>query len=48
MQTRSQRPIRRYFADEGLRDALARCGSASVEGYSAEQLLATLEQTLEA
>jgi glycosyltransferase involved in cell wall biosynthesis len=40
--------IHRYFADEGLRDRLRAAAASSVEGYSAEHLLATLEQTLEA
>ncbi len=39
--------VSRFFADEGLRTRLRASASASVEGYSAERLLTTLERRLE-
>ena len=39
--------VSRFFADEGLRTRLRASAPASVEGYSAERLLTTLERRLE-
>jgi glycosyltransferase involved in cell wall biosynthesis len=39
--------IRRYFADNALRERLRAAAAASVEAYAPERLLGTLERTLE-